>query len=428
MLAFFAATHTSLVANDRDVAQQIIQELRTHRDAGRLKGFKVDMKVEEGVVLFRGEVDNLAQRAIVVRAAEGINGVTNIVNQITIRNNEPAPEIIEKKSVTVAVPRAETVPVPSIAQAMPQVVAVKQPAAESFSLQAALRSVTPVAFNEAVGSAAPKHQAVRPAVQRSSLTAPSDSQVREAIVSRLSAAKQSGQLAGFGVNVIVEQGVAKVSGRVREEETRSALLSMVSMTPGVRQVIEDISSSEIAPVGHSATTAAGGDLPYSQDSAGIPHPSPVSSIPTPVISGQPRGLQPVSVQNARNNVRTASVSPVRQAPPPNMPGRPVSAGMIDGGGSYGGQQMGTPMPMYPVPQGGCYANGPHYDGPNMPNYAWPGYAAYPNYAAVTYPQQYSPSAWPYIGPFYPYPQVPLGWRKVSLEWDDGWWNLDFTDR
>ena len=71
---------------------------------------------------------------------------------------------------------------------------------------------------------------------------------------------------------------------------------------------------------------------------------------------------------------------------------------------------------------------PRYDAPNLPNYAWPGYAAYPNYAALTYPQQYSPSAWPYIGPFYPYPQVPLGWRKVSLEWDDGWWFLDFTDR
>jgi hypothetical protein len=66
--------------------------------------------------------------------------------------------------------------------------------------------------------------------------------------------------------------------------------------------------------------------------------------------------------------------------------------------------------------------------PNMPGYAWPGYAAYPNYGAVSYPTQYSPSAWPYIGPFYPYPQVPLGWRRVELEWDDGWWYLDFHDR
>ena len=65
---------------------------------------------------------------------------------------------------------------------------------------------------------------------------------------------------------------------------------------------------------------------------------------------------------------------------------------------------------------------------HLPNYAWPSYAAYPNYAALTYPQQYSATAWPYIGPFYPYPQVPLGWRKVSLEWDDGWWHLDFRDR
>jgi hypothetical protein len=69
-----------------------------------------------------------------------------------------------------------------------------------------------------------------------------------------------------------------------------------------------------------------------------------------------------------------------------------------------------------------------YDQPYMPNYAWPSYAAYPNYAAVAYPRQYSPTAWPYIGPFYPYPQVPLGWRKVTLEWDDGWWFLDFDDR
>jgi hypothetical protein len=78
--------------------------------------------------------------------------------------------------------------------------------------------------------------------------------------------------------------------------------------------------------------------------------------------------------------------------------------------------------------GGGGANPPAYDQPHMPNYAWPSYAAYPNYSALTYPQQYSPTAWPYIGPFYPYPQVPLGWRKVALEWDDGWWFLDFYDR
>jgi hypothetical protein len=94
-----------------------------------------------------------------------------------------------------------------------------------------------------------------------------------------------------------------------------------------------------------------------------------------------------------------------------MGGRPMPMGGPGGAGGPGG--MAVPV------RGG---------GPNMPNYAWPSYASYPNYAALQYPTQYSPTAWPYIGPFYPYPQVPLGWRRVSLEWDDGWWWLDFDER
>ncbi|MCA9062478.1 MAG: BON domain-containing protein [Planctomycetaceae bacterium] len=69
-----------------------------------------------------------------------------------------------------------------------------------------------------------------------------------------------------------------------------------------------------------------------------------------------------------------------------------------------------------------------FTNPHLPNHAWPAYAQYPNSAAVTYPTQYSASAWPYIGPFYPYPQVPMGWREVSLEWDDGYWQLNFNEK
>ena len=111
-------------------------------------------------------------------------------------------------------------------------------------------------------------------------------------------------------------------------------------------------------------------------------------------------------------------------------GPPAGGYSADGGYTTGGPaggSLGAPMPMGgtgvglpPIPGRG--------DGPNMPNYAWPSYSAYPNAAAVQYPTQYSPTAWPYIGPFYPYPQVPLGWRRVSLEWDDGWWWLDFDER
>jgi len=113
-------------------------------------------------------------------------------------------------------------------------------------------------------------------------------------------------------------------------------------------------------------------------------------------------------------------------------GRPIpiaytqAAGGMAGNGMPGAQVPGGPMPAYVPGTGGGVAPA-RYDQPRMPNYSWPSYASYPNYAGLTYPRQYSPTAWPYIGPFYPYPQVPLGWRKVTLEWDDGWWMLDFRD-
>ena len=103
------------------------------------------------------------------------------------------------------------------------------------------------------------------------------------------------------------------------------------------------------------------------------------------------------------------------------------AAMAPQGGPQGAMQGPGPQPAYvPGTGGGVAPVG--YDQPQLPAYAWPTYAPYPNYAALTYPKQYSPTAWPYIGPFYPYPQVPLGWRKVTLEWDDGWWFLDFKDK
>ncbi len=63
--------------------------------------------------------------------------------------------------------------------------------------------------------------------------------------------------------------------------------------------------------------------------------------------------------------------------------------------------------------------------PGQPNYAWPSYAPYPNYSAVGYPTVYPWQAWPNIGPPYPYPEVPLDWRAVTLRWNDGIWWLDF---
>jgi hypothetical protein len=90
------------------------------------------------------------------------------------------------------------------------------------------------------------------------------------------------------------------------------------------------------------------------------------------------------------------------------------------------QQVGGPvnaMPQEPLPLGAPSQPGYDMTGPRLPPYAWPTYAPYPNMSRVAYPQAYPYNAFPFIGPFYPFPKVPLGWRSVKLEWDDGHWYI-----
>lgn len=77
-----------------------------------------------------------------------------------------------------------------------------------------------------------------------------------------------------------------------------------------------------------------------------------------------------------------------------------------------------PMPIFqPAP-----GPNPTLQPPPLPPYAWPTVAPYNNYSRVAYPTAYPYEQWPFIGPMYPFPRVPLGWRSVSLTWEDGhWW-------
>jgi hypothetical protein len=92
---------------------------------------------------------------------------------------------------------------------------------------------------------------------------------------------------------------------------------------------------------------------------------------------------------------------------------PLNAGIIS-----------EPLPIFraaPVP-GAPGAPGANMPPPPMPPYAWPTYAPYNNVSRVAYPNLYPYQSWPFIGPMYPYPKVPLGWRCVNLKWVDGaWW-------
>jgi hypothetical protein len=106
----------------------------------------------------------------------------------------------------------------------------------------------------------------------------------------------------------------------------------------------------------------------------------------------------------------------------------INGPLVGPSGLVGGQTAGAPVAMDggPVPEGPAGMMGATQAAmPGYPNYAWPSYAPYPNFSAVGYPTVYPWQAWPNIGPFYPYPEVPLDWRAVTLRWDDGIWWLDF---
>jgi BON domain len=118
-----------------------------------------------------------------------------------------------------------------------------------------------------------------------------------------------------------------------------------------------------------------------------------------------RLILPGTIQRVQADTKAPDPSklppPILQPPPPAIRTGPVE-----------------PMPLFMAPP----ASPNDLNAPRMPPYAWPTYAPYNNYSRVAYPEAYPYNAFPFIGPCYPFPKVPLGWRSVKLEWDDGhWW-------
>ncbi len=221
-----------------------------------------------------------------------------------------------------------------------------------------------------------------------------DQTIARHIMSKLQLEQQRGALKGFHIDMRVDRGTVWYKGFVTNQYQKNMILRIAQQAKrlGVVQVVDDISvRQQQQPVYQYQAPQPMAQQPELQQTGYMQYdvavPQAGANIPSP--QQQPRSIRPI---------RTRQMA------------TPVS---------------GQPLPMArsgaaPMPAAG--------DSPSVPGYAWPSYAPHPNYAAATYPQQYAPSAWPYIGPFYPYPQVPLGWRKVTLEWDDGWWWLDFHNR
>jgi hypothetical protein len=205
------------------------------------------------------------------------------------------------------------------------------------------------------------------------------------VAEQIAQALAANRLNGLDIEVRYNAGKATLSGPVPHPQVAMIAHQLAASVPGVLQVDNRLQV------------------------AGMP--------------GQPGGFPGTGHQGQ-------NVMPVSHQAPGGMHPAMMAAGAM-GGMAAGAMGM--------VPGGMGPGAGPHahgagnpshmaYDLPNLPNHSWPTYAAYPNYAQVSYPKEYSASAWPYIGPFYPYPQVPMGWRQVQLEWDDGAWNLNFRPR
>lgn len=268
---------------------------------------------------------------------------------------------------------------------------------------------------------------------------PEDTAMAQHVASSI---KDSGQLSNYRLGVKYQDGVAWLLGSVTSADQQQKAVELARGVEGVDQVIckLQIEGGEVAseqPAQPVVKAEAKVAQPETASEASIELASTAANVQQPVQQmQQPTRLPRAAVQTAMRRP-TGNAMPRPMGPQQasaarhaGMQGRPMPASYCGpcagGGGGYAGGGMG-PMPAGHVPGGSVGgAMGVSYDSPQMPCYAWPSYASHPNYAALTYPKQYSPTAWPYIGPFYPYPQVPLGWRKVCLEWDDGWWHLDFS--
>ena len=114
---------------------------------------------------------------------------------------------------------------------------------------------------------------------------------------------------------------------------------------------------------------------------------------------------------------TSAIIPVQD---PGLPKLPAPAAEGSEKKDRGKGAANAPLPE-PLPMHGGGPGQAELNPPRMPPYAWPTYAPYNNYSRVGYPTAYPHQAFPFIGPVYPFPKVPLGWRSVKLEWDDGYW-------
>jgi osmotically-inducible protein OsmY len=405
-------------ADDQQIAQQIVQQLRQQKADGRLTGFGIDLEVESGIVWLKGHVTTPEQQQLVLDIARRVDGVEQVVNDLRVKaapteaqRSEPQarPALLKSRGESKVLQKPGQLLGNlnrSVQRAFRPEKETPRPAQQTVTQKAPRREAMPDTPQEP--TPAQPQEVVPTSVQATQVAqtrpaTPSDDELAGEVIGRLRTQKERGTLRNFDVDVQVNDRVVWVSGRVASEEQQSLVLDITRRVRGVKQVVNDLQVTSQAPIQVVSAPVV----------AAAPAMAPPSQVPAPVGTSVSPTQVPAPFPYAQMRVAPMAT---RQVPLAFAPAQSVA---------YTQQITGQPMAEVPAAAGVARAR---FDNPSMPGYAWPSYAAYPNYAAVTYPRQYSPTAWPYIGPFYPYPQVPLGWRKVTMEWDDGWWWLDFKSK
>jgi hypothetical protein len=249
------------------------------------------------------------------------------------------------------------------------------------------------------------------------------------------ALRSSANLAPYRIEIETSGCLTTLTGTVATAAEKKEAISLASQCPGVGGVVDRLQvapENAVRPVQYQVamrpSRLAGGpsgDIIY--DGNAMPGPGGYTGN---VVNGAPGYGAPgygapgygAPVNGAPGNSAPGYSAPSYGAPSygaPGMagPGMNGAAGMVD----PNAPPMDGPMPEGPSGTTGASMTAM----PRNPNYAWPSYAPYPNFSAVGYPTVYPWQAWPNIAPPYPYPEVPLDWRAVTLRWDDGIWWLDF---
>lgn len=349
VLLLVASAASPTIADDSTIAQQLSAELRAAKQSRALQSFRINVKVDDGVVWMQGSVLDAEQRSKALSIARAVPGVRLVVNDL----------VMADESVPDVAPPSRKSPDGTLA-----LNSKSNPGEEQL------------ASHEATSPRVTMQAAPRKVIRSNSMVSPAAA-MGKASPARAVDLSTSKQLeAEFGPELMQAQ-------LIRTQMLQRELAESQAIAAATEQLRRQNAIARNQLVNYCANGGC---------NAGS-----VSMGPSTTYGGSYEGQAGDCYSG-------------------NCYGGSLGGG--DYTGSYGGWAGGN----------SGLDGGVVYDQAQLPGYAWPSYASYPNYAALSYPKQYSAQAWPYIGPFYPYPQVPLGWRKVCLEWDDGWWMLDFTSK